>query len=102
MANGQVTRTVFTALAYCWQMDGNNEDGSPRMVRVGDVEFVSTKPTQTEAYRALANAGIKCKKDFCGFDITDENIYGMDIDTFIENAVVVERTDNGRVKAIAE
>ena len=97
MAKGTVTRTLVYALAYAWAVNGNHEDGSPAMEKVGFVEFASTKPNQTQAYRALKQAGVKCTKDFVGFDVTEEKVYAMDLDTFLEHAVVVERKPNGRV-----
>ena len=97
MANGKVTRTVVTACAYAWVFDGTNEDGSPRMVRQGGVEFVSTKPNQLEAFRALKGAGLKVRKDFCGFEVMSEEVYSMSLDEFLAHAVKVERCANGRV-----
>lgn len=102
MASGKITRTVVTASAWCWVFDGTNEDGSPHMKKEGAVEFTSTSPNQVEAFRALKAAGVKCRKDFCGFDVIAEDVYSMDFDTFIANAVKVERLANGRVKEIAE
>lgn len=98
MANGMITRNVFYARAYTWQIDGTNEDGSPRMVRVGDVDFVSTKPTQKEAYKALKGAGINTQLAFVNFDIYHECVIAMDLDTFILNGVEVDRLPNGKIK----
>lgn len=98
MANNTITRTVVTAVAFCWALDGTNEDGSPRMVKSGGVEFVSTKPNQLEAFRALKASGVKCRKDFCGFEVAKETVYAMSLDDFMAHAVVVERGENGRVK----
>lgn len=97
MANNTITRTVVTANAFCWVLDGQNEDGSPRMVKSGGVEFVSTKPNQLEAFRALKSSGVKCRKDFCGFEVVKETVYAMSLDEFMFHAVKVERADNGRV-----
>ena len=102
MANNTITRTVVTANAFCWVLDGTNEDGSPRMVKSGGVEFVSTKPNQLEAFRALKASGVKCRKDFCGFDIVSETVYAMSLDDFMAHAVVVERGQNGRVVSESE
>ena len=102
MANNTITRTVVTASAFCWVLDGQNEDGSPRMTKSGGVEFVSTKPNQLEAFRALKASGVKCRKDFCGFDVVSETVYAMSLDDFMAHAVVVERGENGRVKAECE
>lgn len=102
MASGKITRTVVTANAWYWKFDGQNPDGSPHMTKDGSVEFISTSPNQVEAFRALKGAGIKCRKDFCGFDIVSEDVYSMDFDTFLEHAVKVERLANGRVKELTE
>lgn len=101
MAN-QITRSFTTAIAYAWAVTGKDESGKPVMERVGDVEFVATKPNQNDAYRALKNAGIKCAKDFCMFDVVKETVYAMDIDTFIAHAVEVTRLPNGRVLEVAD
>ena len=97
MASGQITRTFVTARAYAWCVTGKDADGKPTMDKVGDVEFTSTKPTIKEAYRALKNAGIPCRKEFVNFDVVDEKIFALDIDTFLEHAVEVTRLPNGRV-----
>ena len=97
MAEGKITRTVFYAKAFSWQVDGENEDGSPHLAKVGDVEFVSTAPSQLQAYRALKNAGVIASSKFCGFDIVREAVLCMDLDTFIAHAVEVTRGRNGKV-----
>lgn len=101
MAN-QITRSFTNAIAYAWVMGGKDENGVPVPERVGDIEFVATKPNQNDAYRALKNAGVKCVKEFCAFDIVKETVYAMDIDTFIAHAVEVTRLPNGRVLEVAD
>ena len=97
MANGSVTRTVFHANAFAWQVDGTNEDGSPRMKRVGDVEFDSTAPSKSVAFRALKNAGFHVSSKFVGFEVLSKDIYCQSLDVFMEHAVIVERAANGRI-----
>lgn len=97
MASGQITRTFVTARAYAWCVTGKDAEGKPMMDKVGDVEFTSTKPTIKEAFRALKNAGIPCRKEFANFDVVEEKIFALDIDTFLEHAVEVTRLPNGRV-----
>ncbi len=100
MAGGTVTRTIVYARAYAWQVEGTKEDGSPNMVKVGGVEFRSTKPNQKEAYHALKNAGLKVNSAFVSFEIDREIIIAQDLDTFIEHGVEVRRLVNGRVASI--
>lgn len=97
MANGSITRTVCTANAFAWQVDGSNEDGSPKMVRVGDVEFVSTAPNKTEAFHALKNAGFNVSSKFVCFEIIKKDVYCQSLEVFMEHAVVVDRAVNGRI-----
>lgn len=97
MANPVITRSFVTAIAYAWTVTGKDDEGKPTMEKVGNVEFVSTKPNQTEAFRALKNAGIKCNKTFVGFDVVEETVYAMSVDKFMEMAVPVKRLPNGRV-----
>ena len=102
MAANTVSRTIVWALAQAWQADGTNEDGSPRFVKVGNVEFKSTKPNKTEAYRALRNAGFNVNKDFVTFEVTASKVIAQSVDTFIEHGVVVNRTENGKIKPIED
>ncbi len=97
MANGSVTRTVFHAKAFAWKVDGQNEDGSPHMVRVGDVEFDSTAPSKTEAYHTLKNAGFQVSSKFVGFEVLEKNIYCQSLEVFMEHGVIVDRAENGRI-----
>lgn len=97
MANGSVTRTVFHANAFAWKVDGTNEDGSPHMVRVGDVEFDSTAPSKSEAFRALKNAGFHVSSKFVGFEVLKKDIYCQSLEVFMEHGVIVDRAPNGRV-----
>ena len=102
MANGSVTRTVFHAKAFAWQVDGTNEDGSPRMVRVGDVEFDSTAPSKTEAFHVLKNAGFSVSSKFVGFEVLEKHIYCQSLDVFMQHGVIVDRAANGRVMNVPE
>lgn len=97
MANGYITRTIETARAFAWVVNGTNEDGSPRMEKVGDVEFRSTKASKREAYQALKSAGIKVNSQFVGFDVVSSDCVCQDLDTFIQHGVVVNRSENGKV-----
>ena len=100
MANGTVTRSIIYARAYAWQIEGSNDDGSPKMEKVGGVEFRSTKPNKKEAFRALKAAGFKVSSQFVTFETEREIIIAQDLDTFIKYGVEVNRTENGRVKTI--
>lgn len=97
MAANVITRTFVTAVAYAWTMTGTNDDGSPKMEKVGNVEFTSTKPNRTEAFRALKSAGVKCQKQFVGFDEVSETVYAMTVEKFMEIATPVTRGANGRI-----
>ena len=97
MADGTVTRSITYARAYAWAVNGNNEDGSPKMEKVGNVEFYSTKPNKKQAVRALKSAGVNCSSQFVGFDILRTVVYAQDIDTFIHYGVEANRLPNGRI-----
>lgn len=101
MAASVITRTFITANAFAWSMTGTNDDGSPKMEKVGNVEFTSTKPNKTEAFRALKAAGVKCQKQFVGFEETSETVYAMTVEKFMEVATPVERAKNGRIDTSA-
>ena len=97
MANGYITRTIERAMAYAWVVNGTNDDGSPHMEKVGNVEFRSTKASKREAYQALKGAGVKVNSQFVGFDVISSDCVCQDLDTFIEHGVIVSRADNGKI-----
>jgi len=97
-----ITRTVFTAKARAFYIDGIGADGRPEVKQTEEVRFTSTAPNKREAFRALKAAGVKCSKDMTTFEIESEQVYGMDLDTFLAHAVPVERRRNGEVKAADE
>lgn len=97
MASGNITRTVVTARAYAWSVVGSDEEGKPIMERVGNVEFLSTKPTVTEAHRALRANGVKCGKQFVGFDVVYEEVRAISFDDFLAHSVPVTRRPNGAI-----
>ncbi len=96
MAN--ITRTVFTAKARAFYIDGIGNDGKPVVKQTEEVRFTSTAPNKREAFRALKAAGIKCSKDMTTFEVESEQVYCMDLDTFLAHAVPVTRKRNGEVK----
>lgn len=100
MAHGMITRTVNHCLAFGWVIDGTNEDGSPRMVKTEGVSFMSTNPSKREAYRALRAQGFKVAQDYVDFDTIKIEVIGMDLDTFVQYGVPVDRTENGRVRPV--
>ena len=97
-----ITRTIITANAYAWKMEGFNDHGLPNMVKVGNVEFKSTNPTKAEAFKVLKGAKVAVSKEFVDFEKVSESIYAMTLDEFVEHAHVVERSRNGRVKDVDE
>jgi hypothetical protein len=97
-----ITRTIITARAYAWKMEGFNDQGMPNMVKVGNVEFKSTNPTKGEAFKVLKGAKVAVSKDFVDFEKVGESVYAMTLDEFVEHAHVVERSRNGRVKGVAD
>lgn len=97
MANGVISRSFCKANAYAWAVTGKDDSGRPTMDKVGNVEFVSSKPSQADAYRALRNAGVKCQRQFVGFDVLEETVYAMTVDRFLANATPVSRQANGRI-----
>ena len=97
-----ITRTIITARAYAWKMEGFTSEGLPNMVKVGNVEFKSTNPTKGEAFKVLKGAGVAASKEFVDFEKVSESVYAMTLDEFVENAHIVERARNGRLKDVAD
>lgn len=95
MAN--ITRTVFTAKARAFYIDGIGEDGKPSVKQTEEVRFTSTAPNKREAFRALKAAGIRCSMDMTTFEVESEQVYAMDLDTFLQYAVPVTRKRNGEL-----
>lgn len=93
-----ITRTIVTARAYAWKMEGFTPEGVPNMTKVGNIEFKSTNPTKAEAFKVLRGAKVAASKEFVDFEKVGEAIYAMTLDEFVANAHVVERSRNGRVK----
>lgn len=93
-----ITRTIITARAYAWKMEGFNDQGLPNMVKVGNVEFKSTNPTKAEAFKVLKGAKVAVSKEFVDFEKVNEEIYAMTLEEFCTHAHVVERSRNGRIK----
>lgn len=102
MAASSISRTIFFARAYAWGADGTNEDGSPHFSQVGNVEFRSTKPSKSEAYRALRNEGFEVRREYVNFEVVGEKVYAQSIDTFIEHGVEVHRTENGKIRPLTD
>lgn len=92
-----VTRTVYTCNAY-GLIVAFDADNKPTVTESEKVEFTSTKPNETEAVRALRNAGMRFDKNFVRFEIVSEKVYAMTLDDFIAHATVVERGVGGYVR----
>lgn len=95
-----ITRTIVTARAYAWKMEGFTPDGLPNMIKVGNIEFKSTNPTKAEAYKVLKGAKVAVSKEFVDFEKVSEAVYAMTLEEFTAHARVVERSRNGRLKDV--
>lgn len=92
-----ITRSVYTCKAF-GLIVSVNADNQATVKPTEKVEFLSTKPTEVEAARALRNAGIKVSRDLVRFEIVSEQVYAMTLDDFIEHATIVERGKGGYVR----
>lgn len=92
-----ITRSVYTCNAFGLIVSVNAENQAT-VTPTKKVEFLSTKPTEAEAARALRNAGIKVSRDLVRFEIVSESVYAMTLDDFIANATIVERGKGGYVR----
>lgn len=92
-----ITRSVYTCKAFGLIVSVDVENNAT-VTPTEKVEFLSTKPTEAEAARALRNAGIKVSRDLVRFEIVSESVYAMTLDDFIANATIVERGKGGYVR----
>lgn len=92
-----ITRSISTVRAYALILS-LDADGNPTVDRTDAVTFTSTNPNDTEAYKALKNAGIKCDKKFVRFEIVETRVYAMTLDEFIAAAHIVERGKGGYIR----
>jgi hypothetical protein len=92
-----ITRSVYTCKAF-GLIVSVDKDNNATVKPTEKVEFLSTKPTEAEAARALRNAGIKVSRDLVRFEIVSESVYAMTLDDFIANATIVERGKGGYVR----
>lgn len=92
-----ITRSVYTCKAF-GLIVSVNADNQATVTPTEKVEFLSTKPTEAEAARALRNAGIKVSRDLVRFEVVSESVYAMTLDDFIAHATVVERGKGGYVR----
>ena len=99
---GNITRTVVTARAYAWAFVGTDENGTPVMDKVGNVEYQCSTPNQTNAYQALKAAGVKCRKEYVNFEVVKEEVRAISFADFLAHSVPVKRLDNGDIKPIEE
>lgn len=92
-----ITRSVYTCKAFglIVSVDAKN---NATVTPTKKVEFLSTKPTEVEAARALRNAGIKVSRDLVRFEVVSESVYAMTLDDFIAHATMVERGKGGYVR----
>lgn len=92
-----ITRSVYTCKAFGLIVSVDVENNAT-VTPTEKVEFLSTKPTEVEAARALRNAGIKVSRDLVRFEVVSEQVYAMTLDDFIEHATIVERGKGGYVR----
>lgn len=92
-----ITRSVYTCDAFGLVVSVD-QDNKATVSRTERVSFVSTKPTEAEAARALRNAGIKVSRDRVRFEVVSESVYAMTLDDFISHATIVERGKGGYVR----
>ena len=89
-----ITRSIYTCKAFGLIVSVDAENKAT-VTQTEKVSFTSTKPTDSEAARALRNAGIKCDKSLVRWEIESEQVYAMTLDDFITHATVVERGKGG-------
>lgn len=92
-----ITRSISTVRAYALIL-ALDSDGNPTVDKSDAVVFTSTNPNDTEAYKAIKNAGIKCDKKFVRFEIVETRVYAMTLDEFIAAAHIVERGKGGYIR----
>jgi len=92
-----ITRSISTVRAYALILS-LDDNGNPTVDKSDAVVFTSTNPNETEAYKALKNAGVKCEKRFVRFEIVETRVYAMTLDEFIAAAHIVERGKGGYIR----
>lgn len=97
-----VTRRYVSITANIWERRGNNPDGSPRHVRVAQVDMEVTRLKSTEIRAKLRGLGyeIGSGRDV-SWTVHDAHIYGQTEADFLAGAVEVTRTKNGTVRPLS-
>lgn len=87
MFTRSITTYKATAYAIKWV------DGKPEADELGSAEFVASNANKTDARKALAAAGVACKRGTeIRIDEVETVVYGMSVEDFMQHAHPVERT----------
>lgn len=96
-----VTRRFISITATIWERRGNNPDGSPRHVRVAQVDLRVTRLNETEIRSKLRALGHSLNGRDVSWAVHDAHIYGQTEADFLANAVEVTRAKNGTVRPLS-
>lgn len=96
-----VTRRFISITTTIWERRGNNPDGSPRHVRVAQVDLRVTRLNETEIRSKLRALGHSLNGRDVSWTVHDAHIYGQTEADFLANAVEVTRARNGTVRPLS-
>ena len=96
-----VTRRYISITASIWERRGNNPDGSPRHVRVSQVDLRVTRLNETEIRSKLRALGHSLNGRDVSWVVNDQHIYGQTEADFLAGAVEVTRARNGTVRPLS-
>ena len=95
-----ITRRYTEITATIWERRGNNPDGSPRHVRVGQVDMSVTRLKETEIRAKLRAQGYDLGGRDVSWHVHRTQVYGVKEADFLAIAVPVSRSPNGTVRKL--
>ena len=95
-----VTRRYTDITVNIWERRGNNPDGSPKHVRVGQVDMSVTRLKETEIRARLRAEGYHLKRCDVSWHVHKAQVYGVREADFLAIAVPVSRSANGTVRPL--
>ncbi len=95
-----VTRRYTDITVTIWERRGNNPDGSPRHVRVGQVDMSVTRLKETEIRAKLRAQGYDLGGRDVSWQVHRTQVYGAKEADFLSIAVPVARSANGTVRQL--
>ena len=95
-----VTRRYTDITVTIWERRGNNPDGSPRHVRVGQVDMSVTRLKETEIRAKLRAQGYDLGGRDISWNVHKAQVYGVKEADFLAIAVPVSRSANGTVRPL--